>query len=78
MCLKDFKLQPKTPQISKNVWKQSSEAVLAKFNNLTSREKKSHIRETKNLSTDADSSTDYKVIHNSYFLHPYLRVIIFF
>ena len=26
---------------------------------------KSRIRETKNLLTDADSSTDHKVIHNS-------------
>ena len=34
---KDFKLQPKTPKISKkNVWKPSSKAVLAKFNKLLS------------------------------------------
>ena len=36
------------------------------------------IRETKHLSTDADSSTDHEVINNFHFLYPYLRVIIFF
>ena len=38
---------------------------------------KSRIRETKNLLTDADSSTNHKVIHNFHLLYPYLRVIIF-
>ena len=34
MCLKDFKLQPKT-EIKKKNWKPSSEAVFAKFNKWT-------------------------------------------
>ena len=38
--------------------------------------KKKRIREMKNLSTKADSSTNHKVIHNFHFLYPYLRVII--
>ena len=42
MCLKYFKLQPKTPQIKfkKKVLKPSSKAVLAKFNKLPSGTKK--------------------------------------
>ena len=40
--------------------------------------RKSRIWETTTLSTDADSSTDHKVIHNFHFLYSYLRVIIFF
>ena len=41
------------------------------------KKKKSRTREIPTLSTDADSSTDYKVINIFHFLNPYLRVIFF-
>ena len=52
------------------VWSQASEQE----GEAESIRKKSHIRETKNLSTDADSSTDHKVIHNFHLLYPYLKL----